>query len=110
MATVLVVDLTVLLDTSKVGVEATKALEKDWKAGEKLEDNARVELLTKLQARRDGLRTALFNRARPLLADLAKEKKAELVLDRSAVLWAAQSEDVTAELIKRVDAGGPLPV
>jgi aspartate/methionine/tyrosine aminotransferase len=61
----------------------------------------------KLQGQRDGLRDALFARARPLLAELAKEKKAELVIDKSAVLWGG-TEDVTKVLIKKVDAGGPL--
>lgn len=108
MATVLVVDLTALLDSSKVGVEAAKALEKEWKAGQKLEEAERAELLAKLQGKRDSLRDALFDRARPLVAELGKEKKADLILDRSAVLWAAEFEDVTKALIKKVDAAGPL--
>lgn len=107
MATVLVVDLTALLDTSKVGAEAAKGLEKAWKESEKQPEAERAKLLTKLQKQRDGLREALFARARPLLAELAKEKGADLVLDRSAVLWGT-TEDVTKALIKKVDAGGPL--
>ncbi|MFO0600578.1 MAG: OmpH family outer membrane protein [Myxococcaceae bacterium] len=107
MATVLVVDLTALLDTSKVGAEATKGLEKTWKESEKQPEAERTKLLAKLQKQRDGLREALFARARPLLAEIAKEKKADLVLERSAVLWGS-SEDVTKALIKKVDAGGPL--
>ena len=108
MATVLTVDLTALLDSSKVGAEAAKALEKEWKGGAKLPDDEKAKLLSKLQGQRDGLREALFARARPLLAELAKEKKADLVLDKSAVLWAGGAEDVTKALIKKVDAGGPL--
>jgi hypothetical protein len=107
MATILVVDLTALLDSSKVGAEAAKGLEKTWKAGAKLPDEEKQKLLIKLQGQRDGLRDALFARARPLLAELAKEKKAELVIDKSAVLWGG-TEDVTKVLIKKVDAGGPL--
>jgi hypothetical protein len=107
MATILVVDLTALLDSSKVGAEAAKGLEKTWKEGAKLADEEKQKLLIKLQGQRDGLRDALFARARPLLAELAKEKKAELVIDKSAVLWGG-TEDVTKVLIKKVDAGGPL--
>ena len=107
MATVLVVDLTSLLDTSKVGAEAAKGLEKAWKEGAKLPDEEKQKLLVKLQAQRDSLREALFARARPLLAEIAKEKKADLVLDRSAVLWGT-ADDVTKALIKKVDAAGPL--
>ena len=73
MATILVVDLTALLDYSKVGAEAAKGLEKTWKAGAKLPDEEKQKLLIKLQGQRDGLRDALFARARPLLAELAKE-------------------------------------
>lgn len=108
MATVLVVDLTALLDTSKVGIEAAKTLEKEWQAAQQSPEAERVELLRKLQARRDVAREALFSRARPLVAAIGKEKKADLVLDRSAVLWAANAEDVTRLLIDRVDAAGPL--
>jgi Skp family chaperone for outer membrane proteins len=107
MATVLVVDLTALLDSSKVGAEAAKGLEKTWKESQKLPENERTELLKKLQAQRDSLREALFARARPLLAEIAKEEKADLVLDRSAVLWGT-AKDVTKALIKKVDAGGKL--
>ncbi len=107
MATFLVVDLPALLDSSKVGAEAAKGLEKTWKGSQKLPDEERAELLKKLQAQRDGLREALFARARPLLAELAKEKKAEMVFDKAAVLF-GDAEDVTRALIKKVDAGGPL--
>jgi len=109
MATILVVDLTALLDSSKVGAEAAKGLEKTWKEAAKLPDEEKQKLLIKLQAQRDGLREALFSRARPLLAELAKEKKADLVLEKSAVLWGG-AEDVTKALIKKVDAAGPLKV
>lgn len=107
MATILVVDLTAVLDSSKVGAEAAKGLEKAWKEGAKLPDDEKQKLLVKLQGQRDGLREALFARARPLLAEIAKEKKADLVIDKGAVLWGG-SEDVTKALIKKVDAGGSL--
>ena len=107
MATLLVVDLTALLDTSKVGAEAAKGLEKTWNDAKKLPDEERQALLAKLQAQRDQLREALFARARPIVAELAKEKKADAVLDKSAVLW-GKADDITKALIKKVDAGGPL--
>lgn len=109
MATLLVVDLTALLDSSKVGAEAAKGLEKTWNAAKKLPEEERQALLAKLQDQRDALREALFARARPLLAEIAREKKADAVLDRSAVLWGT-GDDVTKALIKKVDAGGPLKI
>lgn len=110
MATVLVVDLTAVLDTSKVGADATKALEKSWNEASKLPDAEKQKVLAKLQAQRDALGEALLARARPALAELAKEKKADLVLEKTAVLWSSAAEDVTKQLIKKVDAGGPLKV
>ena len=107
MSTLLIVDLAALLDTSKVGAEAAKGLEKTWNDAKQLPDEERQALLGKLQGQRDALREALFARARPLLAELAKEKKADAVLDKSAVLW-GKGEDVTKALMKKVDAGGPL--
>ena len=107
MSTLLIVDLAALLDTSKVGAEAAKGLEKTWNEAKKLPDEQRQALLGKLQGQRDALRDALFARARPLLAELAKEKKADAVLEKSAVLW-GKGDDVTKALIKKVDAGGPL--
>ena len=109
MATLLVVDLAALLDTSKVGAEAAKGLEKTWNDAKKLPEDERQALLGKLQGQRDALREALFARARPLLAEIAKEKKADAVLDKSAVLW-GKGDDVTKALIKKVDAQGPLKI
>ena len=109
MATLLVVDLAALLDSSKVGAEAAKGLEKTWNAAAKLPEEERQALLAKLQSQRDALREALFARARPLLAEIAKEKKADAVLDKSAVLW-GKGDDVTKTLIKKVDAAGPLKI
>lgn len=107
MPTLLVVDLAALLDTSKVGAEAAKGLEKTWNDAKKLPDDERQKLLSKLQSQRDVLREALFARARPLLEEIAKEKKADAVLEKSAVLW-VKGDDVTKALIKKIDAGGPL--
>ncbi len=107
MATLLVVDLAALLDSSKVGADAAKGLEKAWAEAKKLPDDKRQEVLAELQNKRDALREALFARARPLIAEIAKEKKADAVLDKSAVLW-GKGDDVTKVLIKKVDAAGPL--
>lgn len=109
MATLLVVDLAALLDTSKVGAEAAKGLEKSWNDAKKLPEEERQKLLGKLQTQRDALREALFARARPLVAEIAKEKKADAVLDKSAVLW-GKGDDITKALIKKVDAQGPLKI
>lgn len=107
MTVVLVVDLAAVLDTSKVGKEASSALERRWRDAEKKPEAEKQKLLGELQGQRDSLRGALLARAKPVVEALAREKKATLVLERTAVLWGA-TEDVTAQVISRVDAGGPL--
>ncbi len=107
MATLLVVDLPALLDSSQAGAAAAKELEKAWVEAKARPEEERKALLTRLEARRDGLREQLLARARPVVAQLASEKKADAVLEKGAVLWSA-AEDITQAVITRVDAGGPL--
>lgn len=109
MAEMLVVDLAGLLDRSKVGAAAAAQLEKQWQASADKPAPEREALLRTLQERRDKLRAALLDRARPLLEAMRTERKAKWVLERSAVL-AGPTEDVTDALIQKVDAGGPLPL
>ncbi len=105
--TLLTLDLRNLLDTCKVGSEAAKSLEKAWNETKPADDAARTRLLRELEGKRDGLRTQLLARAKPVIAELAKAKKASAVLEKGTVLW-TEAEDITAQVIARVDAGGPL--
>jgi len=107
MTTILTVDLAAVLDKSRVGAEASAALEKAWAEAKAQPEEKRRALLEQLQARRDELRTKLLERARPALVLLAQERKATMVLEAGAVLW-SQAEDLTAAVIARVDLGGPL--
>ena len=105
--TLLTLDLRALLDTTKVGAEAAKALEKQWNDAKPADDAAKTKLLRDLETKRDALRTQLLARAKPVVAELAKAKKAQAVLEKSIVVW-TEAEDITAAVIAKVDAGGPL--
>ena len=105
--TLLILDLAQLLDSCKVGIEASKGLEKAWKESKPADDAAKTKLLRELETKRDGLRKALLTRAKPLIGELAKKKGAIAVLEKSVVLW-TEAEDITAQVIAKVDAGGPL--
>jgi len=109
MPDLLLIDLPALLDTSKVGQDAAKNLEKAWNDSKKEPEARRKELLTQLQAKRDQLRNALLQRAKPIIAAQAKKKSAKVVLEKGTVAWFdAAVEDITQAVIKEVDAGGPL--
>jgi Skp family chaperone for outer membrane proteins len=107
MSTLMTVDLTAVLDTSTVGAEAAKLLERLWAEARTQPEDKRRELLKQLEARRDGLRQQLLDRARPIIAELARQKGATMVVEKSAVLFSS-GEDLTQALIARVDAAGPL--
>jgi len=107
MTTILTVDVVGLLDQSKVGADAARSLEKAWNEAKGQPEEKRNELLAQLQAKRDGLRQRLFERAKPIMAEVARQKGAIAVLDKSVVAW-SPGEDITALIIAKVDAGGPL--
>ena len=107
MGPLLVIDFVALLDRSIAGSDATKALERQWKDAAAQPDEKKRELLGQLEVKRDSLRKQLLDRARPVIAELAKKKGAVVVLERSAVAW-AEAEDITALVSARVDALGPL--
>ena len=109
MPDLLLIDLAALLDTSKVGQDAAKNLEKTWNEAKKEPEARRKELLGQLQQRRDQLRAALLSRAKPLIAAQAKKKSAKVVLEKASAVWAdAAVEDITQAVIKELDQGGPL--
>lgn len=107
MPAILIVDLTALLDKSKIGAEAAKSLEKSWAEAQSQPEDKRQEILTQLEAKRDGLRKKLIDRSRPIIAELGKQKGALAVLEKSAVAW-SPGEDITAEVMTKLDASGPL--
>lgn len=109
MATIAIgtIDTSALLDSSKVGAEAAKALEKIWAEAKDQPDEKKRELLNELEQRRTSLRQQLIDRARPVIAELAKKKALSAVLEKAGVAWAS-GDDLTAEVISKVDALGPL--
>lgn len=72
----------------------------------------REEALRELQTRADAERTAFFRAILPVLTALMRERGAVAVLDQRAIFVAAESIDVTDDLIARMDAevgAGPEP-
>ncbi|MHB8877113.1 MAG: OmpH family outer membrane protein [Myxococcaceae bacterium] len=131
MADYLVIDLTALLDKSKVGAESAKHLEATWTESQvrhqKLKEQAKGatgpalkavqqqvsdferESLHTLEQKRASLRDKLIERARPVVRELATAAGAKLVLEKSAVAYLADDKlDITAQVIAKVDAQGPL--
>ncbi len=109
MATIGILDTTLLLDSSKVGADAAKALEKTWNEAKTQPDDKKRELLAQLEQKRSNLRQQVIDRARPVVIELAKQKKLEAVLEKGAVVWST-AEDLTKDVIAKVDAQGPLKV
>lgn len=103
----LVLDLSAVLDKSKVGADAAKSLEKRWAEAKALPEAKQRKLLDELEQKRAALRRQVLDRARPAVAELAKKKGAAAVLEKGAVLW-TEAEDITAQVIAKVDAGGAL--
>jgi Skp family chaperone for outer membrane proteins len=60
-------------------------------------------LLRTLDARVESERSAFFRAALPILAQLMKERGAQVVLDQNAIFVAAQAVDVTDDLVARLD-------
>lgn len=56
-----------------------------------------------LQRLRDEERQAFLQRARPVLAEIARERGAYIVLDRRSVFLSAEQVDITDEAIQRMD-------
>ena len=103
MALILVIDVPQVLDTSKAGREATKQLEGLWKEGEKKPEAEQQKHLEVVQQQRDSLRNALLARMAPIVESIAKDKKADAVIEKVAVIWTS-GEDITAEVISRLDS------
>lgn len=72
----------------------------------------REDALRDLQTQADAERTAFFRAILPVLTALMRERGALAVLDQRAIIIAAESIDVTDDLIARMDAevgAGPEP-
>jgi len=107
MAIIGILDTALLLDSSKVGADAAKSLEKTWSEAKAQPEDKKRELLAQLEQKRASFRQQVLDRARPVVIELAKKKNLEAVLEKGAVVWST-AEDLTAEVIARVDAQGPL--
>lgn len=126
----LIMDMRHLLDSSAVGQNAARSLEQKFQADkarydemmqkvsraagaqkEKLQQEAsrfEAESINALERDRARLRESLLARAAPILARLAAERGAQVVLDRSAVVFFQADADITDIVVQEVDAGGAL--
>jgi outer membrane protein len=80
--------------------QKVKALEARQRAFPQFQDRERRILQVSLQTASDKVATAL----RPILKQMMAEHKANLLLDRSAVMYAAPGFDATKEAIQRLNA------
>ena len=122
MAAVLVVDLNRVLDESAPGKRGAAALQARFDEARAQHEKLRARGTTEkgkreadaaaavfernagkaLDDERAKLRTELLTAARPVIAALMQEKKADIVVDAFAVLAVANAADVTDEVIKRL--------
>jgi Skp family chaperone for outer membrane proteins len=127
--TILVLDLARVLDESAFGRSAQEALTRELDEARlkhegmrqqaksaagptqtKLVDEARAferDTLAGLEKKRAELRETLLNDVRAIVDEIRTARKSTLVLDARAVVMAAEADDITAEVLARVDAKGP---
>ena len=121
----IVIDIARILDESAQGRAAARELTKLWehsegeiramlRAAEAAEGAARdagfreaaaaeQSLNKRLEAARRDARDALLERARPLIAKLAAERQARIVLDADAVLACPSELELTEKVIELLD-------
>lgn len=121
---VLVINLARVLDESSNGRKASELLTKRWEEAKKQHavlvktaetasgdalDSARQALMSyektsieTIENERRTVREDVLKKVRPLVADLAKARKAEVVLEASATLYVADTADITDEILKRL--------
>jgi Skp family chaperone for outer membrane proteins len=121
---VLVVDVSRILDDSRAGRAAAQQLQARYdnaraavdklasrgstssgrarsvEAAGEFEANERAAI----EAERVRLRSELLARARPIIEAIAKERGADVVVDAAAVITCAANVDVTDEVLRRLDA------
>lgn len=107
MPDLLTLDTQALLDQSEVGKTAALELEKLWSKVRDQPEPAKALAYKDLESKRFYLRKALLERARMVVEQLAKKKKAKWVMESHAVLW-GERDDITQAVIAEVDAQGPL--
>src|SRR5262245_10107762 len=94
-----------LSDAGKADLQ--KDIDRRQRELQRVNEDAQKEL----QALRDELRRPIAERATAILNAMAAEQSYTLVVDlsnqESNVLWANPKNDITAELIKRIDAAAP---
>lgn len=78
---------------------------------EKVKDirKARDAKVRDLAARQDESRRAFLQKVGPVLEQIQTEMGADLILDRSAVIWSSARIDITDMAIARIDAALPAP-
>jgi outer membrane protein len=87
--------------------EARSAKEQELGQAQMTFQQTYMQAQQEIQALEQQLMAELFEKVRPICGVVAKEKGYSLVVEaNSGVLWAADGLDITADVIKRFNAGG----
>ncbi len=121
---ILVIDLARVLDESAEGKAGAKALAARWEVAKtehaKLQKAAEAasgaaqgeahkalirfekETLAAIEDERRTLRSSLLEKVRPLVAAVAKQRKADVVLEASSALYVAETADITQTILGKL--------
>jgi outer membrane protein len=99
-----------LLKARQANTMAPEAFQAKVKDLQTKQNNARTELGNReneLQRSQAAVRQQIFNAVGPIIQAVMRERSASIVLTRDAALAVAPTLDVTAEVIRRLDAALP---
>ena len=99
-----------LLKARQANTMAPEAFQAKVKELQTKQNNARTELGNReneLQRSQAAVRQQIFNAVGPIIQAVMRERGASIVLTRDAALAVAPTLDVTAEVIRRLDAALP---
>lgn len=99
-----------LLKARQANTMAPDAFQAKVKELQTKQNNARTELGNReneLQRSQAAVRQQIFNAVGPIIQAVMRERNASIVLTRDAALAVAPTLDVTAEVIRRLDAALP---
>ena len=126
----LVVDMRAILDLSQAGREGAGVLEKQWnEAAAKAQgireqaktaagpaqkaimeqlQNLEKDTTAGIEKKREELRAKVLERAQAVMRPIVESRGAKLVLDRGGIIWCSPENDITQDVIAKVDAMGPI--
>ena len=95
----------VMNETARAQLE--KEIEKQQKDGERFQQDAQAEV----QELQQEVQNEFVKRLTPIIADIANEKQLQILFNTNdaGIAWAAAGLDLTAEVIKKLDAATAKP-